>query len=313
MDAINEKNYPGQFLVSEANGDLSRKEVVIAKGQVLKAATPMGEVTIGGSSASASGVTGTGNGTVTGLAATAIAKIGAYTLLCTVAVANAGTFSVTDPDGILIGNATVGVAFNVNGLSFTINDGSTDFTVGASITVTVSPATVTAGANTGNGVFGAVTVSTGAKAGVTRVVFVEPVTNLGTFEVEGPDGILIGTGFVGTLFSAGGLSFTIADGGTDFVAGDNFLITISAGSGEYRAVVPTARDGSQTAVGLIYDDVDTTTGSKKKTIITRYAEYNESKVNWGTLNDAQKLAVKAQLALRGMIARLGFGLPLGDA
>lgn len=37
----------------------------------------------------------------------------------------------------------------------------------------------------------------------------------------------IGDGVVGSAFSAGGLAFTLADGATDFVAGDSFTIAVT--------------------------------------------------------------------------------------
>jgi hypothetical protein len=64
--------------------------------------------------------------------------------------------------------------------------------------------------NTGNGVMGAITVSAGAKAGVYKLVFIEPGTDAGKFEVEGPDGVIIGTGTVAVAFSAAGIAFTLA-------------------------------------------------------------------------------------------------------
>lgn len=310
---INERVYPGEFLLSEGQGDISRESVVIAKGQVLLPGAPLGKVLLGGAAASSTGVVGTGNGTIASLTASPVAKIGTYTAVCTVAAANAGTFAVSDPDGIAIGNATVGIPFLVNGLGFTIADGSTDFVVGDVFTITVTPAVVAAFAgNTGNGVFGTVAIGVGVKAGVYKVIFIEPATNLGKFIVEDPTGLTIGVGTVATPFIGGGLTFTIADGGTDFASGDGFTITIAGGSGEYRGYNPNAKDGTETASALLYGDVDTTTGSKRKAAIVRHAEYNESKLPWGTLNDNQKAVVKAQLALRGLIARTGIGLPLGD-
>lgn len=95
----------------------------------------------------------------------------------------------------------------------------------AAQTLTASGAV--AGTNTGNGTFGAVTVSAGAKPGVYDVVFIEPTTNLGTFTVTDPDGVMVGDGVVGSAFSGGGLAFTIADGATDFVAGDRFAVTVT--------------------------------------------------------------------------------------
>jgi len=51
----------------------------------------------------------------------------------TVAVAvpaDGGVFSVTDPDGVALPNATVGVAYTGDHVRFTISDGGTDFAVG---------------------------------------------------------------------------------------------------------------------------------------------------------------------------------------
>jgi hypothetical protein len=83
------------------------------------------------------------------------------------------------------------------------------------------------GTNTGNGVFGAVTVSAGAKIGGHVITMIEPGANVGTFIHEDPDGIIVGHGVVATAYSGGGLAFTIADGATDFVSGDQFTVTVS--------------------------------------------------------------------------------------
>jgi hypothetical protein len=90
----------------------------------------------------------TGNGTVT-LAtvvnSTTVPAPGAYTLRVNTAVAHGGVLSLIDPNGAQIasnlvmtpgaGGATV---FEVGGLQFTVTDGSTDFVVGDSFTLTVA-------------------------------------------------------------------------------------------------------------------------------------------------------------------------------
>lgn len=81
--------------------------------------------------------------------------------------------------------------------------------------------------NTGNGTMGAITVSAGAKSGRYQLVIVEPGTNVGSFALYDPDGIFVDNGVVASAFSAGGLAFTLADGSTDFVAGDSFAIDVS--------------------------------------------------------------------------------------
>lgn len=95
----------------------------------------------------ASALVGTGNGTIGTLSVAAPARPGAYKLVCGTAVANGGIWTLTDPLGNVLKSditQTVGVgsatAFTVNGLTFTITDGTTDFGVGATFTITV-PAT----------------------------------------------------------------------------------------------------------------------------------------------------------------------------
>lgn len=83
--------------------------------------------------------------------------------------------------------------------------------------------------NTGNGAMGTITVSSGAKPGTYKLQIIEPAANAGTFIVTDPDGVPISAkGTVASAFSAGGLAFTLADGGTDFVAGDGFDIVVSS-------------------------------------------------------------------------------------
>lgn len=174
------------------------------------------------------------------------------------------------------------------------------------ITVGAATAAAVAG-NTGNGTCGAVTVSAGAKAGVYRLVIIEPATNAGAFIVEDPDGIIIGRGNVASAFSAGGLAFTLADGSTDFIAGDMFTITIAAGSGKYVEMDPAATDGSQIAAGVLYGDCDAASADTEAVIIARDAEVNNSYLVWitGATTD-QKNAAKTQLAALGIITRAGF-------
>lgn len=85
-----------------------------------------------------------------------------------------------------------------------------------------------AAGNTGNGTISATpTISAGAKAGRYIITIVEPATNVGEFTVEDPDGVLIGNGTVASAFSGGGLAFTVADGSTDFGAGDQFYVDVT--------------------------------------------------------------------------------------
>jgi len=82
--------------------------------------------------------------------------------------------------------------------------------------------------NTGNGVMGTVTATVGAQVGVHKFECIEPGTNVGTFLHQTPDGVIVSSRMiVASAYAAGGLSFTLADGATDFVSGDGFDITVS--------------------------------------------------------------------------------------
>lgn len=82
--------------------------------------------------------------------------------------------------------------------------------------------------NTGDGVMGAVTVLEGAKVGTHKLVIVEPGSNVGTFVIIEPDGVVAPEkGVVASAYANASLSFTLADGSTDFGAGDGFDIVVS--------------------------------------------------------------------------------------
>lgn len=95
----------------------------------------------------ASAVSGGGNGTVSlaTVVAGQVPLVGVYTLTCLLAITNGGKWSLKDPNGAIIADdleQTVGAGaatvFNVGGLQFTITDGGTDFSAGATATLTVS-------------------------------------------------------------------------------------------------------------------------------------------------------------------------------
>lgn len=102
-----------------------------------------GDPTIGLLAASFTGPTyvGTGNGTMTGTTVyNGFTKTETITATLVTAVVNGGVFnvngSVTGPMGL----ATVGVSFVTNEISFTINDGATDFVLGDQFTIPTTAA-----------------------------------------------------------------------------------------------------------------------------------------------------------------------------
>lgn len=157
--------------------------------------------------------------------------------------------------------------------------------------------------NTGNGTIGTVSAGATAKAGVYQAICIEPATDGGVFEVEDPDGVIVGRAVVGAAF-AGPVNFTIADGATDFAAGDRFTVTVAAGSGKYKEYNPANTDGSQTAVAILLDAVDATAADKDGVVVARHAEVNAAELIWFSGADAnQKATALAQLKTLDIIAR----------
>lgn len=161
--------------------------------------------------------------------------------------------------------------------------------------------------NTGNGTMGAVTVDTGAQAGTWKVLITEPGANVGNFVVERPDGTIDGQGDVASAYN-GGINFTLADGATDFVAGDGFdvVVTEASATNEGRYVIhdPEGTDGRQNAAAVLYDTVEVpASGTADATAIVRDAEIVPARLTWDDHTDPEKTAALAQLAERGLIAR----------
>lgn len=190
------------------------------------------------------------------------------------------------------------------------NCGSRDaITIGLSQTLlanqvlgrTAFAATVAQAAAAGNTGNGTMTLADPAfagtvKAGVYKVVIVEPGSNVGTFVVEDPEGTIVGRGAVATAFD-GEVKFTLADGGTDFVAGDTFNITVSAITHRWGAYDPTATDGRAVPRAVLYAGV-TTGGSVTLpgVAFTRVCQVNAQKLQWLTgLTTDQKTAAIAML------------------
>lgn len=168
---------------------------------------------------------------------------------------------------------------------------------GAIVGLVIGTATAAAAAgNTGNGTMGAVTLGAGAKAGVYRVVCIEPAANAGTFAVEDPDGVIIGRANVAAAF-AGPIGFTIADGATDFVAGDAFTVTVAAGGTNVTLCAAAAVDGSQTPWGIVAVDADASAAAAEVLVYT-HGDFNESVVTVGA--GLTVAGVKEALRMRGI-------------
>ncbi|WP_027853846.1 head decoration protein [Marinobacterium litorale] len=171
--------------------------------------------------------------------------------------------------------------------------------------IKVGTASATAGGgNTGDGSMGAITVGAGAMAGDYVLTITEAATNAGEFQVVDPEGDVVGLGTVGSEFSGGGLTFTLADGAADFAKGDTFTITVAEGSGKIVEWDPAANDGSEIAAGVLFDNVDATSGDKKGVLIARLAEVNGAELVYlSGATSGNKATAAEQLEKRNIIVR----------
>lgn len=174
------------------------------------------------------------------------------------------------------------------------------------ITKGVAVGAADAGNTSGSGaITAAPTVGAAAKPGTYRLTCIEPASNLGKFQVEDPDGIVIGVATVGTEFTTH-LTFTIADA-TDFVAGDSFTIVVAAGSGKVKQIDFSATDGSDKAYGVLVFDATAADGTDGAGVaIVRHAILETSYLTWPSGASApQKAAALATLELAGVLSRAG--------
>jgi hypothetical protein len=204
-------------------------------GELTMAASPLGaaavsgdyhvEVTGGSHSVTVGAIVGTGNGVVTlaNPAFGANVKDGQYRLVCVEPATDGGTFLVEDPDGLTIGRVAVAGAFDGDIKIASVADGTTDFTVGSYIPITVAPAV--------------------------------PANGLAAFRVTSPSGAVVGTGVLGTAFASSHVNFTWADGTTDVAVGDSRVITIAASYGKVVMLDPAGTHGEQNVYGVLYDTV----------------------------------------------------------
>lgn len=158
--------------------------------------------------------------------------------------------------------------------------------------------------NTGDGTMGAITVGAGALAGDYVLTITAASTDAGEFEVEDPNGVSVGTGTVGSEFTGGGLTFTLADGAADFAVGDQFVITVDSGSGNYAPLDLSATDGSDVAAAVLYGAVDASAEAQPCVVHVRDCEVDANALTWPTGATEQQIADgTAELATLGVIVR----------
>jgi hypothetical protein len=129
-----EQLHDGGFVVSEANGHISRETVTLSGGVKVLPGTVLGQQTVGNAAVAAALGTNTGNGTFGAITVGAGAQNGVYS----VELDDPTHFVVSAPNGQEVGHGVVGTVFAAGGLGFTITAGGTAFAPADSFTVTVA-------------------------------------------------------------------------------------------------------------------------------------------------------------------------------
>lgn len=307
---LTEGGHTAEFLADELDPLMTRESITVLSGQNLAAGAVVGRVKFGIGRVSIPAVVGTGNGTIGTVFAGPEVQAGNYVIACITAATDAGTFSVTNPSGKRLPNATVGVAYTSREINFTIADGSSDFIVGDTFTCVVNTTAPTVIGGTGTGVMTALSLGPDAKPGRYQVINRAVVANGGDFEVIGPDGasvgrFLMGTGSAGTAaFTSRTVNFTLSDA-TDYILGNYFDICVfnNLAGGKVVAWDPTTFDGRHKAEGVLYAATDATSADKGGVIVNRLALVMKSALSWGTaITAAQKESAYKDLASRHVIA-----------
>lgn len=131
MTILTETPHAGEYILSEANGSLSREEVTVSGGAFV-AGTVLGKITVGAATAAA--IVGTGNATISTIAVGAGAVPGVHTLRAI----SATKLWLLSPEGQYLGQATAGTEANIGGLTFTVTAGGTAMVAGDSFAITVA-------------------------------------------------------------------------------------------------------------------------------------------------------------------------------
>lgn len=130
--------------------------------------------------------------------------------------------------GLLLHNSKIN-----GGAGWELNSGDSLLMMWRAIPINFKTFSVVAGTNTGNGTLGTFK-GMAAAPGVAATVagaYVVTFTSATSFSVADPSGAIVGYGDVGVQYIGGGFSFLATAGGTAWVAGDKFTVTVSAASG----------------------------------------------------------------------------------
>jgi hypothetical protein len=194
-----------------------------------------------------------------------VSEANAYGSRDSMVIANAGTADLQLDAGLVLQDISAGTAVITAGSntgngtlgSLTLGGSAQLGTYTATLKTVANPplsamsAAAVAGTNTGNGTCGAVTLSGTPKLGA----YVAKFSSATAFGVTDPNGDTLASGTAGSAYSNGDLAFTITSGGTAFVSGDMFTITVSAAATAFGVSDPVGNSLPDGVVGTAYADL----------------------------------------------------------
>jgi hypothetical protein len=134
---VNIETYTPPKLIAGSK-KLVSNSVILLSGNNLQAGALLGKITVGAIPSTGTATPGnTGNGTLINVTGGPKTVAETITVTCVRAVTNAGDFIVTGSVTGFIGYARVGVNFSSPYVNFNLTDGTTDFAVGDSFTITI--------------------------------------------------------------------------------------------------------------------------------------------------------------------------------
>lgn len=138
---LTEGAHQAEYIVQEAGPRALCREVVeVAGSETLQPGAVLGRVVTTASASVVADTGNTGDAVLSGVTVTLDDDVleGDYILECTATDSDAGTFSVTAPDGTELDDLTVGSAYTTTHISLTLPDGDTDWAEGDIVTVEVT-------------------------------------------------------------------------------------------------------------------------------------------------------------------------------
>lgn len=211
-------------------------------------------------------------------------------------------------DGEFVGELAMGLGFHADATTVASGETLKAGHIVGSVPSGTSASAAKTGGNTGNGTFvldATTPILPRAKEGVYTARF----TTTTNIRIEDPDGIVIAdlpitatNGQTATISEQ--IKGVFTEGGTTFVVGDGFDITISAISHKVKEYNPAATDGAQIVHGILFGNVDASAADKAGLVVRRGpAIVNVNDLTWKSgLTTAQKNTALATLLRAGIKA-----------